>query len=228
MKPVEEQIRKFPKGKDFTFIRNVDRLYAYLTTYSRYDNDGGHNYVLKSDVKVSEIAKALGFKTNSGIYKQIKKLVTAGFLEVLDDRYILRVDTPFVLISKGLLSKMFSLFQDDVINTYVYLVSKYEYFVNEQENKHFTFSQHQLLTEVYGRANQGYNHDYARNILDILYITGLIKIADYKEEINGGYYYVMTGYGTDFVGGLDELRQKSKKRLPNTKKENKAAKYNFG
>lgn len=193
------QIRKFPRGERFTQNKKVDKLFAFLVMLSKSEYDfkkremKPYAFVEKKDINYEEISREIG-KGRTTIYRQMKKLESSGYIKETEDRVILTVDAPYQLISKETLSQLTNIGSDNLVNTYVYLVGRFNYFAKIQGNGVYLFSQKEIISQVFKASDGGSAHKKARDIIEALSMLGFIVLKENKKRLDKGYYYVMTSY----------------------------------
>lgn len=197
-----ENSRQMPKDKKILANKGFyDLVYGYLQSISQWDgNPLEPRYILKKDLKFTELAKALGVSrqtVSTYFHKMVVNDVKYGnkgypaLIKESNDRYeLIPLDkTLAMLVPKRTLIILVSALNEKAISIYVYLLNRY---LASGEQK-FQFTKEELR-EVVGISTKSHSNGYLINgILFVLKKLGLLNYIESTEKTSTGYktfYYV--------------------------------------
>lgn len=178
-----ETTRQIPTTKDFTQLRNVDLIYGYLQSISKWDGKTSYRYVNKSEFVRSEVKRLLGVGSVNTVSNRLNALIKNGFVKEEDGKYILQVDTPYVLVDFKVLKFLLDTSNINVINVYAFLKWKFYY----NSDRDFYFTNKQIVEDVLGYTYNTRENEKVGNILTSLENNNLIEfevvhIGGYKSK----------------------------------------------
>lgn len=174
---------QIPTDELFMSLIKVDRLYGHLQSLSDWNyKEGGFRYVLKENYSPTKIAKKLGC-TRTTVYNQMEKLLKNNFVELQEDRYILKYNkSKYTTVAPELL-EFFSHIsaKDEVLALYSYFRAMYS-FHKDRGNEAFYFTRTFIIEKVWGKTNGSANYKKLDSILYTLAQLGLIDIQIKKSQ----------------------------------------------
>jgi len=170
-------INQIPTTKEFTTLKKVDLLYAYLQTISKWTGkQGTARYVNKDDFTWQELRKSLKVSSVNTVKSRFKKLVKASYVVETEFTYELKIDTLYTTVPTETLKFLIDTANDDVINVYAFLKWKHEF--SQSKGNEFYFYNKQIVEDVLGLDYQRSSNEKVRNILLSLKNNGLINFVE--------------------------------------------------
>lgn len=191
MKKLEEKIiqKRFPatilsKKKELTFLsdKKIDgELYALFQGLSRVNNEGD-TYVIKFELPTQkDICDKIGCKSVKTYKAHLNYLIERGYVEDLEDRYVLpKKEDIYLLIPLETVKFFNDTATENVVKTYIYLAQRYKYALSL--GKQYEFSLKEIGNHL-GIKVENYKRGYEtiNNILVSLYNNGLIDYVVYFD-----------------------------------------------
>lgn len=174
--------RAIPTVKEFTHLKKVDLLYAYLQTVSKWDGKTQSRHVMKEGFSRQEVQQAIRVSSVNTVSNRLNSLIKGGFIKELDDRYELVIETPFTLIDVRTLRFLINTANDDVINVYAFLKWKHEF--SQAQGNQFYFTNTQIVEDVLGLRYSARTNELVGDILTSLKNNNLI---DFTIQNIGGF-----------------------------------------
>lgn len=175
--------RQMPKKREYMADKKYnDKVYAWLQVNSHWDIENNIRWIAKKEVQFTAMAKDLNIsrQTASMRFKRLLDVDDKGnegiglvIYNVKEKRYelsLLQSDVA-MLIEQITLRKMMSTFNENTINTYIYLLSRY--IANNEQEFEFTIKQ---VKDAVGLSTKSDGNNYIiTDILDVLKELGLLK-----------------------------------------------------
>lgn len=163
------------RREDIVDKRYSDLVYAWFQINSEWDGAGENRWIMKRDASFIRIAEELGMSRQTVSIK-VKNLLKMNDLLIYNNklkRYeiIKQPGNVMMLIEHNTLRKMVSSLNENTINVYIYLLSRF--LANDEEYYEFSIRQ---IKEFIGIGITTRSNDYiVSDILDILRRIGLIE-----------------------------------------------------
>lgn len=178
--------RQMPRKREYMANKMYsDVVYAWLQVNSQWDREANVRWIAKKDVKYVQIAQDLGItrQTASTKFKRLTNEVDKNGKQGLGlvtynenlGRYELAIlpNDMAMLIENGTLRKMVAALNENTINVYIYLLTRY--LANNEQPYKFTIEQ---VKSMIGLGVGGRSNDYI--VTDILVILKKIGLIDYE------------------------------------------------
>lgn len=179
---MSNKTRSIPTAKEFTHLKKVDLLYAYLQTISKWDGKTQARHVWKADFTRQEAQVAINVSSVNTITNRLNTLIKSGFVIEHEDHYELTVETAFTLIDTRTLEFLINTANDNVINVYAFLKWKHEF--SQNHGNDFYFYNKQIVEDVLG---QPYNDRSNRRVNDILSSLKNNGLVNFEIKNIGGF-----------------------------------------
>lgn len=190
--------KRIPMTKEFNKKSVNDWLYGYLQSISYVDNEG-RTFVYKDDVNISSIfsnfpSSEFGESpSRQKLSRDFNILKRVGFLKEtkvqgLQGNFVKAYELPYdkqqlyKLIPIDTLIYILSVGSQNLLKIYVYLLSKYQWKI--ANNDYYRFTYKELIKECLGMKSVTNSRDYTivRNCLDALIKFKLIELSlDYDR-----------------------------------------------
>ena len=182
-----EYTRRFPLTEDFMSYKVDDLLYGYLQYKATYNPNKDRLYISLDNLRKSKsnIETMCGCSRRT-IDRQIKSLIQDGMVEevVEDNKYIYSlpyVGNRYQIIDWNMLEYLLNTRNHNSIRLYVYLLNKYLWKQDKEENYCFTIAE---LAEAIGyQSKQTSTNRMIEDILNSFYLEGVIKWREVIETI---------------------------------------------
>lgn len=197
--------RQMPKKKEYMANKMYnDKVYAWLQVNSHWDSERNIRWLSKKEVQYTNMAADLNISRQTASTR-FKRLLDEGngiglvHFNKEDNRYelcLLQADAA-MLIEKLTLRKMMSTFNENTINTYVYLLSRY--IANGEKEFEIVIRQ---VKEAIGLSSKSDGNNYiVTDILDVLSKLGLVEYKLITRSDGNGIkkIYVITKMSNKFV-----------------------------
>lgn len=178
MLTIQPNSRQIPKAKVYTADKKYsDLLYGVLQELSLCEetDDGKIRYVLKKDVKFTELGERIGL-TRQTVSTRFKRLIELGLIEedIENKRYILNVLDRKVasLIPFDTLRKLNNTLSHNCISVFVYLLNMYM----AKEERSFKVTLSELKSFIGIAVTTSSNNEVITDILEVLELLGLVKM----------------------------------------------------
>lgn len=190
----------WPLEKKVSKEKNIDKAIFYLNDYSSFDPKYSQfRFIMKGEkcLRPTEIANRLGV-TRKTVYRILDALKESGFLIEDKDRFALDPGAMYFKYFPDSYNKdfIYDLLPRDSLPILFYLANNFLYFTKKKKLKSYTFSQGQLIRNVWGldSDNNSSAHNKVRGIISFLMMAGYIEVDSQKIVIGQGSYYNMTGF----------------------------------
>lgn len=173
--------RQMPKKKEFMANKMYnDKVYAWLQVNSHWDSETNIRWLNKKEVSYVNMASDLNISRQTASTRFKRLLDTndgIGLVHFNEEqkRYelcLLQADAA-MLIEKFTLRKMMSTFNENTINTYIYLLSRY--IANQEKQFEIIIRQ---VKEAIGLSTKSDGNNYI--VTDILEVLKRLGLVDYK------------------------------------------------
>lgn len=171
--------RRIPMEEEFMKDKMIsDLLYSMLQSYSNWNKEENHRYILKKIIKKSKWAKALGISRPT-LDKRIGKLLEKEYLIDKEDYYILpNKGEYYFLVPVETLNYLINTANHNVIKIYCHLGLLYKFYGDKAY-----YTQSKLLEVIgYDKTDKN-NHKTIKHILTSLKLNGLLVSTSENEGI---------------------------------------------
>lgn len=217
--PLVHQRNQIPTDPNFSSLRRVDRLYAYLQTISQWDGIKNEpRYIKKEDYSTAKIAKALDRSTRT-IQRQLLKLKDSGYVREEDDKIYLDLPTVYTTVNPKTLIALYQTSTDDVINVFAFM--RWIYVSAEKKGRPATFVKSYILKEVLGISANGQAYERLDNIINDIVLKGLVELKmTYRVTEDGNRFqeYTITNF-SDTIAQANVVVEEDLSRVTETVEE---------
>lgn len=171
--------RRIPMEEEFMKDKMIsDLLYSMLQSYSNWNKEENHRYILKKIIKKSKWAKALGVSRPT-LDKRIGKLLEKEYLIDKEEYYILpNKGEYYFLVPVETLNYLINTANHNVIKIYCHLGLLYKFYGDKAY-----YTQSKLLEVIgYDKTDKN-NHKTIKHILTSLKLNGLLISTSENEGI---------------------------------------------
>ena len=187
---IQSNSRQIPSNEKYTANKQYsDILYGYLQHISNLDEKIQTRYILKTDIKFSELADKLGC-TRQTVSKKFNSLVEQGLL-IYDNagkRYLITVleSELATLLPDETVRVLCNTLQDRCLSILAYLLKTYVQHGEESCEINFDIIKHYVGLNI---QNRGSNNQIIKDIFIILKKLGLIEYHNEKRlDVQTGCY----------------------------------------
>lgn len=200
----------WPLDQNISKEKNIDKIIFFLNDSSKYDKEYSQfRFIMKGSkcLEMSVMAEKID-AARSVVYRIWNRLLEIGYIMEEEDRYTIDPGALFFRYFPDDYDKemMLKFMLKDSLPVLFYLANNYLYFTKQRGLDGYTFSQGQILRNVWGMDsdNNSRAHNKVRKIIQDLCSKGLITLSAQKTQIGKGYYYKMVGFNPSARSYLNE------------------------